>query len=207
MLSPGEQDAIPHVLLAWVRWAGARAGMPAGPLAATLDAVFDAMRAFPSAYHDPTSFGLEPALVARLLPDRDLEALPRRAFAFPLPFTVICELLGVPAPDRAPLGQGFTKLLVPTSTPAEYAAAKERLFTEVGPGAAVLNVDDAFGRDLAGRVRAPLVRVSARTDAGASAEIAPRDVQLEASGTRATPGLTGAALLPRGPASGSSPTQ
>ncbi len=68
----------------------------------------------------------------------------------------------------------------------EYAATKERLFTEVGPGAAVLNVDDAFGRDLAGRVRAPLVRVSARTDAGASAEIAPRDVQLEASGTRAT---------------------
>jgi len=84
MLSPGEQDAIPHVLLAWVRWAGARAGMPAGPLAATLDAVFDAMRAFPSVYHDPASFGLEPALVARLLPDRDLEALPRRAFAFPL---------------------------------------------------------------------------------------------------------------------------
>jgi hypothetical protein len=84
MLSPGEQDAIPHVLLAWVRWAGARTGMPAGPLAATLDAVFDAMRAFPNVYHDPASFGLEPALVARLLPDRDLEALPRRAFAFPL---------------------------------------------------------------------------------------------------------------------------
>jgi hypothetical protein len=84
MLSPGEQDAIPHTLLAWVRWAGARTGMPAGPLAATLDAVFDAMRAFPSVYHDPASFGLEPALVARLLPDRDLEALPRRAFAFPL---------------------------------------------------------------------------------------------------------------------------
>jgi hypothetical protein len=84
MLSPGEQDAIPHALLAWVRWAGARTGMPAGRLADTLDAVFDAMRAFPSVYHDPASFGLEPALVARLLPDRDLEALPRRAFAFPL---------------------------------------------------------------------------------------------------------------------------
>jgi cytochrome P450 len=47
------------------------------------------------------------------------------AFAFPLPFTVICELLGVPHHDRASLGEGFTKLLVPISTPAEYAVAKE----------------------------------------------------------------------------------
>ena len=84
MLSPAEQDAMPHVLLAWVRWATARAGLSRDGVAATLDAVFDAMRAFPNVYRDPASFGLEPSLVARLLPDGDLEALARRAFAFPL---------------------------------------------------------------------------------------------------------------------------
>jgi hypothetical protein len=81
MLSPAEQHAMPHVLAAWVRWAGVREGRDAEAIGATLDAVFDSMGTFTRVYHDPASFGLEPKLVARLLPDSDLEALPRRVFA------------------------------------------------------------------------------------------------------------------------------
>jgi len=84
VLSPAEQHAMPHVLVAWVRWAGSRSGLDIAAISKTLDAVFDSMGTFSRVYHDPASFGLEPALVARLLPDRDLEALPRRAFAFPV---------------------------------------------------------------------------------------------------------------------------
>ena len=84
VLSKADQEAMPHVLLAWVRWAGARSGLDETAVGATLDAVFDSMRTFPSVYRDPASFGLEPDMVGRLLPDGDLEALARRVFAFPL---------------------------------------------------------------------------------------------------------------------------
>jgi hypothetical protein len=84
MLSFAEQDAMPHVLAAWVRWTGRRRSLSETMINDTLETVFNSMRAFAEAYRDPAEFGLEYALVRRLLPDGDLEALPRRAFAFPV---------------------------------------------------------------------------------------------------------------------------
>lgn len=84
MLSPAEQEAMPHVLAAWVRFAAPRMGLPEQGVRATLDAVWEATAKFTDAYRDPTTFGLDRALVQRLLPDGDLSALARRAFAFPV---------------------------------------------------------------------------------------------------------------------------
>jgi cytochrome P450 len=44
-------------------------------------------------------------------------------YAFPLPFTVISELLGIPEPERADLGRWFRTLLAPYSGPQPPAEA------------------------------------------------------------------------------------
>jgi len=84
MLSFAEQDAMPHVLGAWVRWAGRRRGLTEAVITDSVEAVFNSIGRFAQAYRDPAEFGLDYALVRRLLPDADLEALARRAFAFPI---------------------------------------------------------------------------------------------------------------------------
>lgn len=84
MLSPGEQEAMPHVLASWIRWAGRRTGLPADAVRATLDALWELTERFAEAYRDPAAIGLDRDVLGRLLPDGDLEALPRRMFAFPV---------------------------------------------------------------------------------------------------------------------------
>src|SRR4249919_1064357 len=83
-----------------------------------------------AAFSRPRIASLKPrvqAITGRLLDD--LEARGDtvvdlvKGFAFPLPFTVISELLGVPEPDRDQLGSWFTTLLAPSSAPEPPAEA------------------------------------------------------------------------------------
>lgn len=85
VLLPEEQEAMPHVLAAWIRWAGPKTGLPDVAIGATLDAVWESTAAFTRTYTDPAgSLGLRREAIRRLLPDGDFAALPRRMFAFPL---------------------------------------------------------------------------------------------------------------------------
>jgi UDP-N-acetylmuramoyl-L-alanyl-D-glutamate--2,6-diaminopimelate ligase len=62
-----------------------------------------------------------------------------------------------------------------------YADAKARLFTDLRPESAVLNVDDPFGREMARATRAAVVRVSAR-EGTREADVFPRRLALSARG-------------------------
>ncbi len=84
LLSVADQNAMPHAVDAWIRWSGRKRGLSDAAIGQTLDVLFDSMTTFSRIYRDPAEFGLDEKLVARLLPDSDLEALPRRAFAFPI---------------------------------------------------------------------------------------------------------------------------
>jgi hypothetical protein len=84
VLSAADQNAMPHVVNAWIRWSGRKRGLAEEAIAQTLDTLFDSMSTFTRIYRDPAELGIDEELAARLLPDSDLEALPRRVFAFPL---------------------------------------------------------------------------------------------------------------------------
>src|SRR3954468_786863 len=59
--------------------------------------------------------------IAEREPDESVDLV--AGFAFPLPFRVICELLGVPVEDRLEFGRALTTLLATTSSDAEHEAA------------------------------------------------------------------------------------
>ncbi len=61
-----------------------------------------------------------------------------------------------------------------------YAEAKTRLFTELGPGTAIVNVDDPVGERIAKRVKSPLFRV--RRSPGKDADIVPLSIEMSPSG-------------------------
>ena len=84
LLSVADQNAMPHAVKAWIRWTARKRGLSEASIRQMVDVLFDCMATFTRIYRDPAEFGLNEELVARLLPDADLEALPRRAFAFPL---------------------------------------------------------------------------------------------------------------------------
>jgi UDP-N-acetylmuramoyl-L-alanyl-D-glutamate--2,6-diaminopimelate ligase len=75
-----------------------------------------------------------------------------------------------------------------------YADAKAELFTRLSPAASVIHVGDAFGRELAQRVRSGLLTVARN-----GAQISVRESQLSARGIRAT------VITPRGECELSSP--
>jgi cytochrome P450 len=124
--------------------------------------------------------------VARLGADGPVDLV--ATFAFPLPFTVICELLGVAEDDRDRLGTGLIALLSPTPTPEAWARAKEASDLVVGMlGALVAQKRAHPGDDLVTAL------VNARDDDGGldEAELLSTIFQLIVAGHDTTSSLIG----------------
>ncbi|AKT42318.1 UDP-N-acetylmuramoyl-L-alanyl-D-glutamate--2,6-diaminopimelate ligase [Chondromyces crocatus] len=73
-------------------------------------------------------------------------------------------------------------------TMASYGQAKERLFTDLAPRTAAIQVDEPFGRALAERFQAsfaqhPLARISSRIEPSSRVEVAPLHISQDANGT------------------------
>src|SRR5258705_2582325 len=148
-----------------------------------------------AAFSRPRIAALRPrvqAIVDRLLDD--LEARGDtvvdlvEGFAFPLPFTVISELLGVPEADRDQLGSWFITLLAPSSAPeppAEAVAASAnilRYLTEL-----LARKPPAPGEDLV----TDLVRAADQGGALSEQEILSTIFQLVVAGHDTTTSLIG----------------
>lgn len=71
-----------------------------------------------------------------------------------------------------------------------YAAAKMELFTKMGPGLAVVNVDDPFGATIAEAATCEVVRVRVRPHE--DADVAPLEVRSDSAGTRIVARVKGA---------------
>src|SRR2546430_16554051 len=63
MLAFAEQDAMPHVLGAWVRWAGRRRGLSEAAITDSLEAVFNSLGTLPLASGAPPGFDMATSLV------------------------------------------------------------------------------------------------------------------------------------------------
>ena len=113
-------------------------------------------------------------------------------FAFPLPFTVISELLGIPEPDRADLGRWFRTLLAPSSGPSRRPRPSRRRRTIVGYLTALLDRKRAEpGEDLV----TDLVVAADRDGALTEQEMLSTIFQLVVAGHDTTTSLIGNATV------------
>jgi cytochrome P450 len=134
------------------------------------------------------------SIVARLLADLAARGGTDRpvdlvaGYAFPLPFTVISELLGIPEPDRVDLGRWFRTLLAPYAGPEPPAAAVTASAALVDYLAALLDLKrTAPGEDLV----TDLVTAADRDGALTEQEMLSTIFQLVVAGHDTVTGLIG----------------